>query len=300
MIGIHVKRDKGETLERSIRNQVQKYDLKAVQIFTHGPRNLKKTNYDAEEIKEFVEEKKIALIVHSAYQALPWEEKRRKFICKHIVSAMIDVYDVGGRGLVVHLPSKMKHSKVINVLEDIKKRIGNLEPDDLAKIKEVTLILEHKPHKPLDEDENEKSFVVPEALASFLADLKKAEYTPQSQPLRVGFCCDTAHIFVSCEKPALATEKSMKKYLGPLEPHMDMMSALHLNGSYYESGTGRDKHTIPMVDDDEIWGEESIAAIAMLVGTMPNIPIIVEWNIGTEKELKSFLRKFNKLSEKKQ
>ncbi len=296
LIGIHVKKEKRISIEDAISEDAEMYPIKCAQIFTHGPRALTQNTYDEGEIKATCAEKSLPLVVHSAYMLTPW--KKNKFQIKCVIKELIDASDVGAGWLILHLPTRLEHSKVISALDKIRKAVAKMDDEDREKISKVVLVLEHKAHKPYDDDDHCESYTDSESIAKFLALLHKSGYNPTSAGLRVGFCLDTAHMFVSHEHREFTGESSMQEYLKPLLPHMHMFSVLHFNGSFHGYGSGHDKHAVPFTKADNIWKKNNAGAVVLIqtmVAHNPTMPIIIEWNFGTPKDMKKCFKRLGEL-----
>ncbi len=297
LVGIHIKKEKRGSLDAAMEADIDMYDIGCAQVYTHGPQSLSRNKYDAEEVKQIVDDRKLSLVVHSAYMVSPW--KKNKFMVKCLIQELLDAQEIGAKWLILHLPTKHAHADILRALSRIRKAITKLDDDDRARILQVILTLEHKAHKPYDDDDHDLGFVDSVSAANFIELLKEKKFTPDAPVLRVGFCLDTAHMFVSVENRSLTTESSMQDYLAPLLPHLDMIKVIHFNGSYNKYGSGCDKHSIPFSKDDAIWKKNDTGALHLLRTISaydPATPFIIEWNLGTPHEMKTCLKKLRKLN----
>ena len=294
MLGIHVaktskimeKKKSSRSMLDALKEEVKLYGLSAAQIFTHGPRNIKKIKMDHDGIKTFVMENKIELVVHSSYMTVGiWKlaEKSKKDSnvdnrrINHLTDQLQACDDLGVKYLVVHLPNKPR--------EEVAKCLTILKPQ-LIKYK-CKMCLEVEPFKP-----SEKSHETPQKLnrlcAKIAAVLNRKHWK---------LCIDTAHIWGSGIEVGSALV--MDKWIDDLAPWVrNQIAILHLNGSYAKCGSHKDKHAIPFSEEDNIWGKNSDIENATLTNDFNktglfsmwklaqrlNIPIIYEINRGSEND----------------
>jgi endonuclease IV len=305
IIGIHVAKEKRKSLTVALEEDIETYRLGCAQVFTHGPQSLNQNNYDEDEIKEVSE--RIPIVAHSPYKLTVWNKKSsdHKYKVKCLVDEMLAAANAGISCVVVHLLTKHAHSSTLSVLDEIRDKIIRMsesadkdKKSNAEKISSVILVLEHKAHKYYDDSDHDLSYTDSKSFAKFLKSVRDSGYSTHSSPLKVGFCLDTAHMFVSHDDKRFSDAKSMKKYLKPLIPYMDMMAVFHFNGSYYKHGMGKDKHAIPFSDDDYIWSKDSSGAIEILSTIQkhcPKIPIIIEWNAGDIRDIRHCFKKLVKM-----
>lgn len=295
-IGIHVKLDSRSSLDNAIAADHKNYGLRVAQIFTHGPRSMVKNSYDSEAIRDYCSEHNITLIVHSSYFLTPWKDD--KYQIKSVVTELLDAYETGARHLILHLPAKLKHSEAIKIIRKISTKVGALNTKKRAKATAVMLVLEHKAHKPYKDRNHNLSYTDSLSLQSFMASLDTAGFGPNSKPLGVGICLDTAHMFLSNSLQGFSDEEEMTEYLDDLTDNIDMIRVVHFNGAYNGHGSGKDKHTIPFSHQDKIWKDDNTGAIT-LINTLrnhnPDIPFVIEWNLGTNESMKRCFRKLTNL-----
>lgn len=297
MIGIHVKKDKRSSLEDAILEDIESYSIRAAQIYTHGPQSLSRNKYNEGQLRDTIEESKIALVVHSAYLVTPWNGNAFQIKC--LITELIDAHDVGASWLILHLPTKRDHNEVITALGKIRDAIAKYDAEDREKISRVILVLEHKAHKPYDDTDNNMGYMESASIVHFLKLMRDGGFTPQATGFRVGFCLDTAHMFVSHPKRKFTTEASMKRYIDPFIPYIEMFCVLHFNGSFNKYGTGKDKHTIPFSDVDRTWKKDKSGAVYLVnffKSYHPNMPMIIEWNLGTSTDMKKCMKTLAKLN----
>lgn len=287
-IGFHVAKGDHTDLASAIKNAHKQLGVNTVQIFCHGPRRIPRNTYNAEAIRKVAAKYNIQIVVHASYLLMPWDKSAKSFKrdVNNVIEELYDAYEVGSRAVVIHLDYKNMHVKTINALKNIRAAIKLLkesDPDKYAAVTQVVLALEHKPAYPEEDEEKNMTYIDQDSLANFLATLKKHNMVPTAPVFKVGFCIDTAHVYVGSKIP-LTTEAQMQKYLFPLMPHMDMMSVLHFNGSITAAGSGHDTHAIPFAPEDLIWHKDHSGAME-LVRTLRHVPIIIEWKRGDESDM---------------
>ena len=119
-----------KTMIDAIKKDCEKLQLKCCQIFVQGPMNTKMNNIEEKEIKQYCDENKINLYVHSSYMTVGcWnitEENKSttksKFMIESIKKQMKKCDEINSKGFVVHL-SKKTPSQIINALKIIYPRI---------------------------------------------------------------------------------------------------------------------------------------------------------------------------------
>ena len=230
-LGIHVF--KGNDMAESISNAREKIPLNAIQLFTHGPRNMNKVNHDYERIRNVG--KGIHLYVHSSYPTNPWNGKAD--ILKHTIDQFVSSMDIGSKGVVLHIPKigpaeVAKHTKTL--VELLLKR---------GLLKGQKVILEMKAVKKHDT----KSYESPEKINRLIEALKGEGLDHTS----VGICIDTAHIYAG-EADIYSYEDGVK-YCDNLK-YPEWIYLIHLNGNVYDvKKRAGDKHAIPFDHEDKVW-----------------------------------------------
>jgi endonuclease IV len=284
-IGIHVKIDDNETLSKSLRANVKILDSKCAQVFTHGPRGFKKNNYNTQEIKQIVTENNLDLSVHASYMLNPWSNKnnRQAFMVKMVIDELLSAYEIGAKWLVIHLPTKQKHSEIVDALKIINDKI-NKHPKS-ADLLSVIICLEHKAHKTPEKWSTRKHFMLPDQLNHLANKIVEAKISDN-----IGYCIDTAHMYVSTLDNDYESEDGMNKYLSSLNNNaVELIKIIHYNGIENKAGSGADKHAIPFVSDDQLWGENKGGAKSLInwnKHVKKNIPMIIEYNRGILEQLK--------------
>jgi endonuclease IV len=230
VIGLHVFTN-GD-ISASIEAARATFPLDAIQIFTHGPRFYNKLNHDYVAVK--AASAGITTIVHSSYVTDIWKGETR------LTNLAIDQFksckDIGGCGVVLHLPKKEPAEIVAGV---------KLLADELDKRPDLInqkIILEMKAVK----KHATKSYETPDKINNLIELLQAAGLTSD----RVGICIDTAHIYAS--KADITTYAEATEYVNALK-YVDWICLLHLNGNMIPNTKARDKHAVPLGEDDFIW-----------------------------------------------
>lgn len=274
-IGFHIKKDKHDSIADAIRSSVEKFNITCGQIYLFGPRSLKQNDYDEEELKLAIQETKIDIAVHSSYFLSPWDLSKKQI--KLVVRELVAAQNIGAKWLVIHLPASCDHSTIITAIKKIRKEIAKT-----IGTTSVMLLLEHKAHKPYDDDDED-----PKSSTSAVGLAHLAGLITQSDEMKVGLCLDTAHIFVSNSYNTLEQKNKVEQYIAEMgQTAIDLVALIHYNGSYNKFGSGKDKHAIPFCEDDRIWSDEKAGAKSWVTKFGRQCPFIIECNRGSKKELK--------------
>lgn len=236
-MGIHIfkKNDICESI-MSARNE---YPLNAIQIFTHGPRNIKKNDHNYALVRLLTNG--MSVYVHSSYPTNPWNGK--DYIFKHTIDQFASSRQIKARGVVLHMPKISPE----HVVESVKTLAVALNKKGL--LDEQKIILEMKAVK----QHATQSYESPEKINRLIEVLLDKKLSPKN----VGICIDTAHIY--------AGQASIRSYAdglayvnGLLYP--EWISLIHLNGNEYDANVrAGDKHAIPFDEKDFIWKGVSYA-----------------------------------------
>lgn len=292
MFGIHVAKkskvltgDKGNRKDmlKAIAIDTSELEINAVQIFTHGPRNMTRSNMDHENIKKYCKKNGIYTVVHSTYLTHPWSisdgTAASKRMFNHISDQLNAAGVIGAHGLVIHLPKYKPNISSDAVLQTLKM----LEP--ICQKEKVAIFLEIEAHKPSE------SYGNPEHLNE-LCDLLINELSAKTW----GITVDTAHIWAS--EIDLRKPSDTKNWLNSIKyPHK--ITLVHFNGSPVPFGSHKDMHAIAFSKDDVMWPISNFdIETAMQTGGYKilkfckknNIPVICEINRGSEKDTRSSLK----------
>jgi deoxyribonuclease-4 len=285
MLGIHVAKvskvlnspnKTRKTMEKSIYTDTEVLGLNSAQIFVCGPRGYK-NNIVGEEAKIKKLSKSIHLFVHSSYPSVGiWNvnesnkaDGKPKQVLSHITHQLKTCKMIGADGLVVHLSRRP--------VEDFARTMTAIQTD-IAKTK-VPVYLEmiaSKGHEIL-------TYETPEKLNKLCKALKNVNKKTW------GLCVDTAHLFGAGED--IGSKEQMDAWFDGLSTAaVKKIKLFHLNGSSCVRGSGKDKHSIPFSDEDNVYSEFSdnpeesgVASIIKFCHTN-KVPIILEINRGSEED----------------
>ena len=218
----------------------------AVQIFIANPRTGKPTfepdTADYKALKEYVQtHPEIGIYVHSPYTTTAlW--KGSEYAAYTMRSELRICDDIGLRGLIIHLDTH-DIPDVIKYLPKIMPKLPKGKVHGLAKI-----YLETPHTKPAS-----SHYETPEKIAKLFEAIREHI---DSELNRLGFCADVAHMHTCGVN--LSSAEDAAKWIKGMELIQKILPSenilIHLNGSVYERGDGRDKHSCLMTPDDKIWG----------------------------------------------
>lgn len=229
----HIKSSIKEATEYGIRTDI-------IQIFVANPRSGKPTieedSPQFKELKEYVQSNpNIKFIIHSPYVSTAlWTGNEYS---AHIMRKELRMCnDSGILGVIIHLDS--------HDIQDVIKGLSKIMPKKGTKAKIYLESAHTKPDKSLYE--------TPEKLLKLFTAIRK-ELDPDLD--HIGFVIDTAHIFVcgadiSNDVAAAKWVKGMELIHKIIPPENII---IHLNGSEFDCGDGRDKHAPLMSSNDKIW-----------------------------------------------
>jgi len=251
-LGIHTAKV-SHVLEKPLKTRKTMYDaivkdcetlnLNACQIFVQGPRNSKMANIDYVKVKQYCDEKKINLYVHSSYitvgvfsiTADNMDTKPSQNAIKSITEQLKACDKLGSLGLVIHISKRTPEQ----IIESFKVMMPTIK-----KFK-TPVLLEMPAKKP---DKN-LTYETPEKINK-LTDLMLKEFPKY----KWGWCIDTAHLFSAGIE--LDIPKVMKNWISDLK-YPETISLLHLNGlSIKHFNTGKDSHQVIFGCEDDIWGDD--------------------------------------------
>lgn len=276
ILGVHVDKASKvldnkhvDEMDRAILRDLNKLGLNAAQIFTHNPRSGIASKMNYEQVKKATSD--IDLTVHGTYTSVAiWkvtEENKKteksKSLLLQFTNQLKAVKEINAWCIVLHI-IKLLPAQVVEtmkILKPIAEKIG------------VKIALEMVANKA-----DNKTYETPEKIDNLINLLGDADW--------YGFVIDTAHLWgagIDC-----SDYKMMHKWLNSLK-HKNKIIMFHLNGSYADRGSGKDKHAIAFSSEDKIWHgikpeSSGVKAIVEFAKAHKNT-IICEINRGTEKEV---------------
>jgi endonuclease IV len=183
--------------------------------------------------------------------------------------------ELTGSCLVVHL-TKIYPDEVAETMNILKK---------IAKKHKVRIGLEMTAVK----SDSTRTYETPEKLDNLIKLLGPTKNY-------YGIVVDTAHLWGAGED--IASYDNMKNWLDRLTFKKKII-LFHLNGSYSEKGSGKDKHAIPFNHDDLIFSkfkpENSGVRAVIEFAKKYKVPVILEINRGTTEEAKKTLEIIKKM-----
>lgn len=271
MFGVHISKSEklfrdtaSRSLEAAIRDEqramaAEGLTMKAVQIFTHGPRVYTPITMDHKAMREVCAG--MQLIVHSTYPTVSlWsggDEKKRAKVLGHLKAQLTVCDAIDAHSFIIHLPRKpLAH--VLRVLS---------EPAVAAifEAHRTPIAFEIVPDKDVS-----RSFAFVDNLSALTTALTKIGP-------RMGICIDTSHMWGAGID--VGDEKTLNEYFRELK-HPERVLVIHLNGSSKATfGSGRDVHEIAMTADDDIFTEPTIRIVGHFARAV-RCPIIYEINRG--------------------
>ena len=277
LLGVHVAQSsktlddkKTRQLHETLKLEMDILGLNSAQIFVSNPRTSlpAKINYDA--LQQACSD--IDLSVHSPYASVGiWKvnnDNKTTPSSKQKIGMFKNQMELtqkaGAWCLVLHITKLLPENVVetMNIIKPIAKQTG------------VKIGLEMVANKA----DREKTYETPEKIDNLIMLLGQKTY--------YGIVVDTSHIHgagIDC-----SSYESMKNWFDRLT-YKKRIVMFHLNGSYAERGSGKDKHAIPFSAEDKIWHgiEPSKSGVRAVVefANQHSIPMIVEVNRGTQAEV---------------
>ena len=288
ILGIHtshtspiITNKKKRELHDAIKEDVDKFGLNAVQIFTHGPRLPTENKLDYEKINKVSHD--LDVTVHSPYTTVGlWKiqsDNKNDSVSKRKItqlkSQLLAVKKAGGWCMVVHITKTLPENiaYTMKLIKPIVKKIG------------VKISLEMVASKA----DREKTYETPEKLDNLitLLGIKEKYYC---------ITVDTAHIWAAGVD--VRSYEAMNDWINRMT-FKKKIEMFHLNGSFSERGSGKDKHAVPFSTNDKIWhgidpNKSGVKAVIDFARSN-NITIICEINRGTEEEIFNGLNIIKKL-----
>lgn len=277
-LGLHVslvnvlQNIKYKSLEDAITKELDIFGLNTVQVFVWGPRIAKRNNIDYEEVKEAT--KDINVIVHSAYTTTGIWSGLTAYKTNTFKNQITDAKAIGASIFVLHI-NKILPENAVHILKQLKK---------IVKASKVKLGIEMVASKA----DPEKTYETPEKIDNLVKLLKNESW--------FGIVVDTAHLWAAGVD--IRSYESMKDWLDRLT-YKKSICLFHLNGSFSEKGSGRDKHAICFSSDDKIWRginpHNSGVRAVVEFAKQHHVPIICEINYGNQKEADEMFDKIREL-----
>lgn len=263
--GVHVA-------ARDIPTITNQYKLGAVQIFTVVPQQIKVVNYDEGALRQAAR-RGLHIWTHSSYLVSPWGSK--PYNMPFCIKQLQQNVDVGGQGVIFHLPKAPASSLV-----------GNLKRLISSKPRGSRVVLENKAVRP----DLLATYETPAKINALIDTFIRGGINRRD----IWLCFDTAHLY--CSGVTLRTRQDAESWLGALR-YPDRIAAFHLNGN--SSLTFSDKHTIAFGPLDHIWGgqpwRDSGAAAIREFCMKYHADIILECDFESERAgALDILRRLNK------
>lgn len=272
-IGIHVFKNKD--MVDSIRKAIEELNIKAIQIFTHGPRNFKINKLDYTSIKSVC--KGINIYVHSSYPTNPWKNTPESI--QSTVEQFASSFSLKSKGVVLHIPK----IDPVKTAESIQVLVNELKKKKIMNGQKVILEMKAVKSDPL------LSYETPEKINRLIEYLKSYNLSH----VNVGICIDTAHIYAGGVQ--ITSYKDAVIYCNKIK-YPEWICLLHLNGNEYDAKKrAGDKHAIPLDSKDKIWKDTSYknsgCRAFIEYSKKNNIDVIVEIkNHHTIEQVKTFFK----------
>ena len=280
LLGVHVSKDstvvegKSKSIEQAISRDLDKLGLNAAQVFVSNPRNgiVSKLNYD-----EIISTTKdIDLTVHGSYNTVSvWKVTRAnknspisQRIITNFTKQLIATKAMTGRCLVIHI-SKVTIATIVETMYVLL---------PIAAKYKVTIGLEMISSKATANT----TYETPEKINSLISAVNSIG--PESK--WYGIVVDTSHIHGAGVN--IQSYHMMSHWLDLIKEKKKIVM-FHLNGSYAECGSGKDKHAIIFSHEDLIWNKTkpSASGVRAVVeyAIKHNIVMIMEINRGSHESV---------------
>ncbi len=224
MFGIHVRKGDRDDLYDAIIEDIDKLDINVAQIFTHGPQNRSKNNIKFDEVAKL----NIPIYVHATYLSSIWDMKDAAL--GHVYDQLKVCAQIRAEGFVIHL----RKSHIPDVIKVVKELIKNSQGQKI--ILEAPAMLS----SPL-------SYESPERINELILEISKF-----ATPDQIGICIDTSHETSGGIK--LQTYAEVKEFFNQIK-YPTYISLIHLNGTSFPLGSGKDCHEVIFSKNDLIWGK---------------------------------------------
>lgn len=271
-----------KTMLEAIKIDCEAVNLKSCQIFTQGPMNSQMAKLNVSDIKQYCDDNKINLYVHSSYLTVGcWninDETKNTAKGKNAIDGIkkqLDICDqLNSKGFIVHL-SKKNPEQIIKTLEILYPLIKNYK---------TPFIFEQPAKKP----DNNLTYETVEK-TNRLTKLIVSKFPK----FNFGWCIDTCHLWSAGIR--LDDTNITKKYFDTLM--YKYIKLIHINGGSSDIfNTGKDRHIIPFSKYDDIFNinKKNINHICRFA-KKNHIDMILEVNRGGSKEVKLAIQHLNKL-----
>jgi len=271
-----------KTMLEAIKVDCGDANLKSCQIFVQGPMNSHMAKMDAPAIKQYCDENKINLYVHSSYLTVGcWNinnETKNTAKGKNAIESLkkqLAICDqLNSKGFVVHL-SKKTPEQVIETLGILYPAIKNYK---------TPFILEQPAKKP-DGDLTYETVEKTNKLTKLIVS--------KFPKFNFGWCIDTCHLWSGGIR--LDEAKVAKAYFNDLMHKY--IKLIHINGGSSDIfNTGKDRHIIPFSKPDDIFSinKQNINHICSFA-KKNYVDMILEVNRGNPTEVKLAIQYLNKL-----
>lgn len=285
ILGVHVSKesilldnaDNKDTIEEAIIRDCDAFGLNAAQIMTHDSHRGTPLEINYNKVRAATEN--IALFVHTPYvSSAVWKvaqsdsnDGRIRKMHHHFEAAS----KLNASGLVLHILA-LYPDHATNIVHMLRKYAIQFK---------LPLLLEMQA-SPSDID---KTYETPEKINNLTTLIDKNEDRDTIEWW--GWVLDTAHIWAGGVD--IKSYDAMADYLNRIV-FKKRIKLFHLNGSYHELNSGRDKHAIIFSSDDLIWRDvpphDSGVRAVVEFANEHNIPIIMEINRGSEAATREAIR----------
>lgn len=276
LLGVHVSKEstvvdgKSKSLELAIKRDLDKLGLNAAQVFVSNPRNgiVSKLNYGA--ITAATTD--IDLTVHGSYNTVSvWKLTRANMntiasqqIISNFTKQILATKSTSAWCLVIHISKVtiVTITETMHVLLPIAAKYKVMIGLEMISSKATTLT----------------TYETPEKINALVSAINAIGLVSKWY----GIVVDTSHIHGAGVN--IQSYKMMSQWL-ELIKEKNKIIMFHLNGSYAECGSGKDKHAIIFAPEDLIWNrvrpDDSGVRAVVEYATKYNIVMIMEINRGS-------------------
>lgn len=274
MIGIHIHKNKNNSISSNIKKYYNKLGINCCQIFIKHPLYGHTYKDLDEDLNSFNLPDDFEIFVHSPYiylfsmklcspfSSLLHKEGEKEKVFDNINEQLFLCKKYGFKGLVVHL-GKIDEECIIKHLT-------------INIIYDSILYLEMTAHSPslqntsvpFSSQREEKGIEEPLTLAQFHNKCFKHSN-------KIGCCIDTAHLWAAGIDLQNNAEQWINTFYNNINKNIPLL--LHLNDNEFDLGSGKDKHAI--IGEGKIWKKNKRGAELFITWAISNdIPIILERN----------------------